>query len=867
MEKFKLSIEFKEIMDSAKKLAETQKLKTLNLETVLFITLDLYLKAPENGYKVEGIILSSMLKKFTKNKRTELRTDCLNYMVIANKIDGSYDKELTEYINTDNVLLSENLANTLDRATQGIEKGILLGASAIITTDIFFYSCLYDNSDLISCLENKYGITPETLMKQDVFSVFKDAVEEMVGNFFDKEEKENGGENEEDEFEKAGEAAAISTKEKDPNSKTPTLDEFSLDMTKKAKAGEYDPVIGRDKEIAQICEILCCRKKNNAILLGDPGAGKTAIVELLAQKIAAGTVPAQLQNKKVLSLSTTDLTSGTMYRGQLEQRVQNLCKELADNRNIILYIDEFQQATSENSTSIAQMLKPALGRGEITLIASTTIDEYRKFIEKDGALKRRFSPVQVEEPSIEETIQILEGIKKQYGDYHHVQYNENLMKKIAEWSGKYINDRYFPDKAISVLDMASSLGKLSKPVDRTALEKLQNKLKSTRAKVKELVDTCEKENIEKASEYKKKADKIEDDIKKAEADLYSDPSNWPVVGEKEVSEVISKSSGIPVDKIMSSDMKKLKEIKTKFEQKIIGQGEAVEQLTLSLQRNMLGLRDPKRPIASFLFLGPTGTGKTKISQVLAEEFFGSDKNLITIACSEYTQDFSESKLIGASSGYIGYDDEPRLYALKRKPYSVLLIDEIEKASENLQNIFLNILEEGQVTLSSGEIVSCKNCIVIFTGNVGTKSLELFGKGLGFDVPGLGDKKTRDEAIVMKEVKKTFRPEFINRLSKIIIFNSLGKEDMDKIFYLELDELKKRLLEGNGYTLEVTDKIKDIVVSKCEPQYGARSLKRLLVEYVEQEICKAMLDQDIDGKNKILVDLDDDEKVKVEFSGD
>ena len=437
------------------------------------------------------------------------------------------------------------------------------------------------------------------------------------------------------------------------------------------------------------------------------------------------------------------------------------------------------------------------------------------------------------------------------------------MKKIVEWSGKYINDRYFPDKAINILDMASSLCKLRKPVDNTKILKLEKQLESTKQKIKELVETCDKDKIAEAGELRKKENEIKGKIEKAKESLYSDPKKWPVVSEKEVSEVISKTSGIPVDKIMTSDMKKLKEIKTTLETKVIGQGEAVEQLTLSLQRNMLGLRDPKRPIASFMFLGPTGVGKTKISQVLAEEFFGSDKNLITIACSEYTQDFSESKLIGSSAGYVGYGDEPRLYALKRKPYSVLLIDEIEKASENLQNIFLNILEEGQVTLSSGEVVSCKNCIVIFTGNVGTKSLELYGKGMGFGISGDEKPGTRETSIVMKEVKNTFRPEFINRLSKIIVFNSLGKEEMDKIFYLELDELKKRLIENNGYELEVTDRIKDVVVSKCEPQYGARSLKRLLVEYVEQEICKAMLDQDTEGKKKILVDYED-EKVKVEF---
>ena len=859
MEKFNLSKEVKELMDSARQFAENNNLKRINLETVLFTLIDKYLNNPD----VESEVIKKVFGKLNADSKRKLRQECLDIMLEANKAE-TYNSNLSGYVNSENITLADNLSNVLDRSQEVLKQGLIHRAKDI-SSEVFFYSCLLEPCEITYLLDTKYRINPTALLTHGIMDMFRNQVEEILGIASPDSEKEMSldRDEEDEEFEKAGERGAISTREIDPNSKTPTLDEFSLDMTKKALRGEYDPVIGRDKEISQVCEILCCRKKNNAILLGDPGAGKTAVVELLAQRIATGNVADELKHKRVLSLSTTDLTSGTMYRGQLEERVQKLCKELAENRDIILFIDEFQQATSESSSSIAQMLKPALGRGEITLIASTTVDEYRKFIEKDGALKRRFSPVQVEEPGIEETIKILEGIQEKYSCFHHVQYSDGLMKKIVEWSGKYINDRYFPDKAINILDMASSLCKLRKPVDNTKILKLEKQLESTKQKIKELVETCDKDKIAEAGELRKKENEIKGKIEKAKESLYSDPKKWPVVNEKEVSEVISKISGIPVDKIMTSDMKKLKEIKTTLETKVIGQGEAVEQLTLSLQRNMLGLRDPKRPIASFMFLGPSGVGKSKISQVLAEEFFGSDKNLITIACSEYTQDFSESKLIGSSAGYVGYGDEPRLYALKRRPYSVLLIDEIEKASENLQNIFLNILEEGQVTLSSGEVVSCKNCIVIFTGNVGTKSLELYGKGMGFGISGDEKPGTRETSIVMKEVKNTFRPEFINRLSKIIVFNSLGKEEMDKIFYLELDELKKRLIENNGYELEVTDRIKDVVVSKCEPQYGARSLKRLLVEYVEQEICKAMLDQDTEGKKKILVDYED-EKVKVEF---
>ena len=460
-----------------------------------------------------------------------------------------------------------------------------------------------------------------------------------------------------------------------------------------------------------------------------------------------------------------------MYRGQLEERIQKLCEELKDNRDIILYIDEFQQATSESSTSIAQMLKPALGRGELTLIASTTVDEYRKYIEKDGALKRRLSPIQVSEPTLEETIDILTGISKKYSEFHHVKYEDGVIEKCAEWSGKYINDRFFPDKAITILDLSSALAKLDRVVDEAKLEDLKQKIKDLKEKKLSAVNEM---NLDEAEKYRVEEDTVkkeyEDELGKVNG---SDESLWPTVTVKEVSSVISKTTGVPIDKIMSSDFNKLREIKSTLSKKVIGQDEAVEQLTLALQRNVLGLRDPNKPIASFLLVGPTGVGKSLISKIIATEFMGSEKSLITIACSEYMQDWAESKLLGSAPGYVGFSDsEPRLYVLKRKPYSVILIDEVEKSSKNLYNIWLNMLEEGEVTLSSGEKVSCKNSIIIFTGNVGTKNLEIHGNGLGFGTPSADEKKKIDLGIVMKEVKKEFRPEFLNRLSKIVVFNSL-----------------------------------------------------------------------------------------------
>ena len=890
MSEYKLTKELDSIMEEAREFTASTMCISISTEAVLYFLVKKYIEATGKS-DIECDLLLPIFKGLPeatqKNLLDDLKLETLDYCK-RNKYP-----EPTLY-NSENIILSEDLDRAFRRAkvemTLDISYSRMVSKSEEINSLELLVSVLSEPTYLCDILAD-YKISKEAILtsyiaKSEAQKIINNtpgsAMEDMfntLASMFDglssgdsktpnstpKARTEDEQRQDDEDFEKAGNTSgAISTKKADPDSKTPTLDEFATDMTQAALEGKYDPVVGRDKEIRQITEILCCRKKNNAILIGDPGSGKTAIVELLAQKIASGDVPRELLGKRVLSLSTTDLTSGTIYRGQLEQRVQDLCTELKENRNIILYIDEFQQATSDSSTSIAQMLKPALGRGEITLIASTTTDEYRKFIEKDGALKRRFSPIQVGEPSVEETIKILEGIAPRYSEFHHVKYDPEVLKVCAEWSGKYINDRFFPDKAISVLDMSFSLAKLKNPSNTDKLEKLKADVLGLQEKKKALTLDLK---LDEAEVVRKEEEKAIKKLKK-EQDLVNrvDPKTWPSLSIAEVSEVISKLSGVPIDKIMSSDMTKLKAIKTTLGEKVIGQDEAIEELTLALQRNVLGLRNPNKPIASFLLVGNTGTGKSYISKILAEEFMGSDKSLITIACSEYMQDWAESKLLGSAPGYVGFSDsEPRLYILKRKPYSVLLIDEVEKSSSNLYNIWLNMLEEGEITLSSGEKVSCRNTIIIFTGNVGTKNLELHGNGLGYGTPGKDEKKKSDLSIVMKEVKKEFRPEFLNRLTKIIVFNSLGSDELGKIFYLELAKLQNRLHENNGYTLKVSDKIKDLIVSKCEPQYGARSLQRLITTYIEDEICKTMLDVDITGKTDIEVDLEpDSEKIKVEF---
>lgn len=706
-----------------------------------------------------------------------------------------------------------------------------------------------DPDELLEVIEDEEGNEVETELERELDL----ALEKL--------EKEGS-------FENAGERSAINTKKVDPNTKTPALDRYAIDMTKNARNGKYDPVVGREKEIDKIIEVLCCRKKNNAVLIGDPGCGKTAIIESLAMKIASGNVPIDLREKRIFNLDLNSLVSGTQYRGQYEQRLQEVIQEVTTNKNIIIFIDELHNLIGNGSSSGsgdgANILKPYLARGEFQCIGSTTTDEYRKHIEKDGALKRRFSPILVEEPSVEETIQILHGIKKVYADYHHVNFEDGVMEACAKWSGKYINDRFFPDKAISVLDMAASLAKLevSDGIDTNTLEALEKRLEEvTDLKSKAILDSRFDEATQLRNEGRELVKKIEE-----EKDKFSKQRTISTVTINHVSKVVSELSNVPIDNIKSTDIDKIRSMKSELESKVIGQEEAVKQLTLALQRNIFGLRDPNKPIASFLLVGPTGVGKSLISKMVAKEFMGSENNLITIACSEYMQDWAESKLLGSAPGYVGYSDtEPRLYVLKRKPYSVILIDEVEKSSSNLYNIWLNLLEEGEVTLSSGEKVSCRNSIIIFTGNVGTKALELKGNGLGFSKPTGQEKRKQDEDTVMKEVKKEFRPEFLNRISKVIVFNSLSDEELGKIFYLELAKLQERIKSGQGYALEVSESVKDLIVSKCEPQYGARSLQRNITEFIEDEINIAMLEcGDLYGKSIIKVDKGEDDKILVEF---
>lgn len=667
------------------------------------------------------------------------------------------------------------------------------------------------------------------------------------------------------------EEEAIEESSTDTNA-TPNLNKYAFDMTKAAGEGKFDPVVGRSVELEELLKILCCRKKNNALLLGEPGVGKTAIVEALAQKIANNDVPKYLFGKKIMSLNLNNLVAGTKYRGQFEERLKKIIEEVTSHPEIIIFIDEFHtiigSGASEGGGDAANILKPYLARGEFQCIGSTTEEEYRKHVEKDGALKRRFQNVRIYAPTLDEVNQILLNIKDKYEDYHGVSYSPEIIQSIVSLTNRYVLDRNFPDKAIDLMDLSGSITKLNNSND----EELKQKIKELEDRILELKnkknESVAKQNFEAASEYRDQERTEQEKLDTLRGSISgSDCTERFEVTELNVIKAISRISGVPLEKIGTSDLVKLKTMKETLEKIVIGQPEAIMEVTKALQRNSLGLRDPKRPIASLLMVGPTGSGKTYICKTLAKEFFGSEEALIKFDMSEYGEKHEITKLIGASASYVGYGDTPLLEQIRKRPYSVVLFDEIEKADKAIYQLFLSILDEGIVTLANGVKVDFKNCVIVFTGNVGTKDLILKGSGMGFvSEESSEEKKKKIDGIVKKAIEKQFAPEFINRLTKTVIFNELSKENLLAICDLEMKKLIDRLSESD-YKLTVDKTVKELIVSKCDLKYGARDLQRNIIRYIEDEICNELLNISDVTKKKIKVSLDkkDSESVEVKFS--
>lgn len=639
---------------------------------------------------------------------------------------------------------------------------------------------------------------------------------------------------------------------KPTKSNTPYLDKFSYDLTKAAKDGSLDPVVGRDKEITRLMEILGRRKKNNPVLIGEPGVGKSAIVEGLAQMIAKGDQSSLFFNKRVLSLDMTGIVAGTKYRGQFEERIKGVIKELEKNPNIIVFIDEIHTLIgaggAEGSMDAANIMKPALARGFIQCIGATTLNEYRKSIEKDGALERRFQKIIVEPTTAEETLEILHNIKEKYEEHHNVSYTDEALKACVKLADRYMHDRSFPDKAIDVMDEAGAHIHINSATVPDELIEAEKKLNATIAKKQAAVAS---QNFEMAATLRDYQAKQERDIEMMRKQWeHGDPNHRVTLDETEIAKVVSNMTGIPVQQMAESENIRLRNMGKVLKEKVIAQDAAIDKVVKSIQRNRMGLKDPNHPIGVFMFLGPTGVGKTYLAKKLAEEMFGSADALFRIDMSEYAEGFNTSRLIGSPPGYVGYDEGGQLTEkVRRKPYSIVLLDEIEKANSQVFNLLLQVMDEGRLTDGNGRLIDFRNTIIIMTSNAGTRQLKEFGRGVGFNAGGIGsngmpiDDKDKEYArsVIQKHLSKQFAPEFLNRLDEIITFDQLDLPAITSIVDLELKSLVKRI-ENLGYHFQMTDKAKEFVASKgYDVQFGARPLKRAIQNYVEDGLCELLME--------------------------
>ena len=650
---------------------------------------------------------------------------------------------------------------------------------------------------------------------------------------------------------------------------TPTLNQFGSDLTKQAREGKLDPVIGRKNEIDRVTQILSRRTKNNPCLIGEPGVGKTAVVEGLAEKIVADDVPEMLKNKRVVSLDISGMVAGAKYRGDFEERIKKCLSEVKKAGDVILFIDEIHTivgaGSAEGAVDAANILKPLLARGEVQVVGATTLNEYRKYIEKDSALERRFSPVTVGEPTEEETIRILEGLRDKYEAHHNVKITEGAIKAAVDLSIRYINDRFLPDKAIDLMDEAASRVKMKTYTMPDGLKELEEEIAST---------DREKEEAIRVQDFEKAAT-LRDKIKEQKEKLEKEKKKWQNknsknvlnLTEEDIAEVISSWTGIPVQKITQDENEKLKHLEETLHKRVIGQNEAVEAVSKAIRRGRVGLKDPNRPIGSFLFLGPTGVGKTELSKALAESLFGNDEAMIRVDMSEYMEPHSVAKLIGSPPGYVGYDEGGQLTEkVRRKPYSVILFDEIEKAHPDVMNMLLQILDDGRLTDAQGRTVNFKNTVVIMTSNVGARMItdkNVLGFSKSSDNKESQEKEYENiKKDVMAELKKQFRPEFINRIDDIIVFHKLTEEDINQIIEIMLKQVQKRLKEQE-YEVEFDSSVKELVAKKgIDTNYGARPLKRAIQSNVEDKIAEAILDGKIIPHKKVKI-LAENEEIKVE----
>ncbi|OUS02600.1 Clp protease ClpC [Flavobacteriales bacterium 33_180_T64] len=747
-----------------------------------------------------------------------------------------------------------HLTRQAERALKTTFLEAKLFQSTSINTAHLLLCILRNENDPTTKLLNKLKVDYDNVKEQFKFMITNDDdyLDLPKAESFSDDEPNNEGEAKENPF---GQSSAKSTKK----SKTPVLDNFGRDLTVFAEEGKLDPVVGREKEIQRVSQILSRRKKNNPLLIGEPGVGKSAIAEGLALRIIKRKVSRTLFNKRVVTLDLASLVAGTKYRGQFEERMKAVMNELEKNDDIILFIDEIHTIVgaggATGSLDASNMFKPALARGEIQCIGATTLDEYRQYIEKDGALERRFQKVIVEPTTVEETIEILNNIKGKYEEHHNVNYTSEAIEACVKLTNRYMTERFLPDKAIDALDEAGSRVHITNiDVPKQILE-LENKLEE----VKETKNT-----VVKKQKYEEAA-KLRDDEKRIEKELAIAQEKWEeetkqhreVVTEDNVADVVSMMTGIPVNRIAQTESNKLAQLPELIKGKVIGQDEAVSKVVKAIQRNRAGLKDPNKPIGSFIFLGQTGVGKTQLAKVLARELFDSEESLVRIDMSEYMEKFAISRLVGAPPGYVGYEEGGQLTEkVRRKPYAVILLDEIEKAHPDVFNMLLQVLDDGYLTDSLGRKIDFRNTIIIMTSNIGARKLKDFGQGVGFGTSAkAAQANDNSRSIIENALKKAFAPEFLNRIDDVMVFNALEREDINKIIDIELAHLIKRI-EDLGYQLKLSKKAKDYIADKgFDKEYGARPLKRAIQKYIEDALAEEIINSQLQEGDTIQMDLD------------
>jgi len=738
---------------------------------------------------------------------------------------------------------------------------------------------------VLSILKNKENLATQILNQFNIdYDIFRNELG-MVGtsgivtnNPLPKTPKAEFTDNDDDDFEDEkgqsggfkplqGGAGGASKQGANTKSKTPVLDNFGRDITKMAEAGNLDPIVGRENEIERVSQILSRRKKNNPILIGEPGVGKTAIVEGLALRIVQRKVSRVLFDKRVISLDLAALVAGTKYRGQFEERMKAIMNELEKNRDVILFIDEIHTIVgaggASGSLDASNIFKPALARGELQCIGASTLDEYRMYIEKDGALDRRFQKVIIDPPTVDETIQILTNIKSKYEDYHSVAYDEAAIEACVKLSDRYMTDRLLPDKAIDVLDEVGArvhLKNINVPLDIVELEKKIEEVKVEKNKV------VKSQKFEEAAALRDKEKNLGNELERAKAIWEEDSKNkrYPI-SEENIAEVVSMMTGIPVTRMIQAETVKLRNMSEDMKGMVIGQDDAIAKVTKAIQRNRVGLKDPKKPIGTFIFLGPTGVGKTELAKSLAKYMFDSEDALIRIDMSEYMEKFTVTRLLGAPPGYVGYEEGGQLTEkVRRKPYCVILLDEIEKAHPDIYNILLQVLDEGTLTDGLGRKINFKNTMIIMTSNIGVRQLKEFGDGVGFATAArIQNQEENNKAVIEKALKKTFSPEFLNRIDDVIIFNSLTKENINNIIDILMANVLKRLT-ALGFSLEITEEAKDFIADKgYDVQFGARPLHRAIQKYLEDPLAEEILSLTIKNGD-ILVATLDKENGKIKF---